>query len=139
MNDRYNRLIIVPEHEVYSFNKKLFFYIFNTELAPFMSKSYANEILFNGYTIYPPLNEDSNVNYYKRILAVDKNNDLNLDNFINNQIDNLKMLIVITDDSLKFSDIDFDDTIDLSNLLNYYNADLSFDELSKYIISDGTE
>ncbi len=137
MSNRYNRLIIVPEHEVYSFSKKLFFYIFNTEAAPFMSKTITDLIMVDGYTVFP-FNKDNNEDY-KLILAIDKRCTHNIDRFTNNIIDDCKMLIIITDDSLKVSDIDFDDTIDLSNLLNYYNADLSFDELSKYIISDKTE
>lgn len=129
----YTRLVILPEREVYNFSRKLFFYAFNTEKAPFISKLTDDNMRSKGYAVHTNLID--NTQYYKMILLAEKNHKDDLYSLIEDK-KNIRTLIIITDNPEEFLERRIDDVVDVSKLLDYYNATLSFETFSNYILSD---
>lgn len=127
-NATYKRMIIVPENEVYTFTRKLFFHVFNSDKAPFVVHVYNDKNTFVGYKVY---NNDS-FDRYKLFLTKDNIHVYDMYREIKD-IPHIENLTIITDIPGELSDLEFDDTIDLSNIETYYKRNLSFNELSDYI------
>ena len=116
-NTTFKRLIIVPENEVYTFTRKMFFYIFNSDKAPYVVPVQNNDNIFVGYKVY----DNDSFDNYKLFLTKDNIHVYDMYREIKD-IPHIENLTVITDIPE-----------DLSNILNYYNGNLSFDELSNYM------
>lgn len=129
------RLVSIPEGEVYSFSRKLFFSIFNSNLAPFMCKAIGYNIRYTGYAVYP-YHENLDDETYKLIICIDNENVFNnLKNEYKSLV-NVSEILIITDKPEFFNGEIFDEVTDLTELHVYYSTNLAFDEFCNYLLTD---
>lgn len=116
-----NLLIRVPENELSSFGKRIFF-----EINGDICCTFANKIDENGYLCYPFNNKNN-----EKILLLFAYGRLQLDTAVALQTSYTSKKIIITEAQNK--EIEDYEILDISNLKDYYQTELSLDKfIDKY-------